>query len=82
MPKVTFIIDGEPQTVEFEEATLPYSHHGKAASFLDVAKHFHIALEHACGGSCACNTCHVNVKEDAEHLSEMEEDEIDNLDTA
>jgi 2Fe-2S ferredoxin len=38
MPKVTFIIDGEPQTVEFEHGQLPYSHHGKPESFLDVAK--------------------------------------------
>ena len=30
MPKVTYIIDGEPQTVEFGHGTLPYSHHGKA----------------------------------------------------
>jgi 2Fe-2S ferredoxin len=82
VPKVTFIIDGVSQTVEFDAATLPYSHHGKAASFLDVAKHFHIALEHACGGSCACTTCHVIVKEGAEHLSEMQDDEIDRLDTA
>lgn len=29
MPKVTFIIDGETQTVEFETGQLPYTHHGK-----------------------------------------------------
>ena len=40
MPKVTFIIDGEPQTVEFEHGKLPYTHHGKPESFLDVAKNF------------------------------------------
>ena len=37
MPKVTFIIDGEPQTVEFEHGTLEYSHHGKPESLLDIA---------------------------------------------
>ena len=47
MPKVTFIIDGEPTTVEFQHGQLPYSHHGKAESFLDVAKNFHVPLEHA-----------------------------------
>ena len=82
MPKVTFIIDGAPQTVEFETGKLPYSNHGKAESFLDVAKHFHVPLEHACGGSCACTTCHVIVREGAENLSEMEDDELDRLDTA
>ena len=82
MPTVTFIIDGEARTVEFQEGTLPYSHHGKAGSFLDVAKHFEIPLEHACGGNCACTTCHVIIRRGSEHLSEMEEDEADRLDTA
>ena len=82
MPKVTFIIDGAPQTVEFETGKLPYSNHGKPESFLDVAKHFHVPLEHACGGSCACTTCHVIIKEGARNLSDMEDDEADRLDTA
>ena len=82
MPKVTFIVDGEPQTVEFTPGALPYSNHGKPESFLDVAKPFHLPLEHACGGSCACTTCHVIVREGAEHVSEMADDEADRLDTA
>jgi len=53
MPKVTYIIDGEETVVEFEHGQVPYSHHGKPESFLDVAKHLHVPLEHACGGSCA-----------------------------
>ena len=44
MPKVTFIIDGEPTTVEFEHGQLPYSHHGKPESFLDVAKNLDVSL--------------------------------------
>ena len=82
MPKVTFIIDGEPTVVEFETGTLPYSHHGKPESFLDVAKNLHVPLEHACGGSCACTTCHVIVREGEQNLSTMEQDEEDRLDTA
>jgi ferredoxin, 2Fe-2S len=82
MPKVTYIIDGEATTVEFEAATLPYSHHGKAGSFLDVAKNFGIPLEHACGGSCACTTCHVFIRSGERGLSEMQDDEADRLDTA
>src|SRR5438094_2918057 len=82
MPKVTFIIDGEPTTVEFESGKLPYSHHGKPESFLDVAKNLDIPLEHACGGSCACTTCHVFIRQGAENLSEMQDDEADRLDTA
>src|SRR5206468_1190023 len=63
MPKVTFIIDDEPTVVEFEHGKLPYSHHGKPESFLDVAKNLGVPLEHACGGSCACTTCHVIIRE-------------------
>ena len=70
------------QTVEFEHGKLPYSHHGKPESFLDVAKNLDVPLEHACGGSCACTTCHVIIREGAQNLSEMEDDEADRLDTA
>jgi 2Fe-2S ferredoxin len=82
MPKVTFIIDGERKTVEFQHGTLPYSNHGKPESFLDVSKTFDLGLEHACGGNCACTTCHVIIREGAQNLSEMQEDEADRLDTA
>lgn len=82
MAKVTFIIDGVAQTVEFQSGSLPYSNHGKPESFLDVAKHFDVPLEHACGGSCACTTCHVIIREGDAHLSEMQDDEADRLDTA
>ena len=82
MPKVTFIIDGETTVVEFEHGQVPYSNHGKPESFLDLAKNFHVPLEHACGGSCACTTCHVIIRQGDQHLSEMQDDEADRLDTA
>ena len=47
MPKVTYIIDGEETVVEFEHGQVPYSHHGKPESFLDIAKNFGVPLEHA-----------------------------------
>lgn len=37
---------------------------------------------HACGGVCACSTCHVYVEAGSELLSEPEEDEEDILDKA
>ena len=80
MPKVTFVnID---RTVEFESGNLPYDDHGKPESILDVAMNFGVQLEHACGGSCACTTCHVIVKEGDNNLSPADEDELDRLDTA
>jgi len=69
-------------TIDFDPATLPYSEHGKPGSILDVCLHHGIHLEHACGGSCACTTCHVIVKAGDGNLSEMEEDEQDRVDQA
>ena len=82
MPKVTFIKDGKETTVEFEQGKLPYLEHGLPESFLDVAMNFGIPLEHACGGSCACTTCHLYVRKGAENLSDAEDKEWDRLDTA
>jgi ferredoxin, 2Fe-2S len=84
MPKVTVIpVDGsEPLTVEFESGKLPFAEHGKAESLLDVCLHYGIPLEHACGGSCACTTCHVIVKQGDQNLSEMDDDEADRLEMA
>jgi len=88
MPKVTFIAPSDAAngstgtTVEFELGQLPYDGHGQPESLLDVAMHFHLPLEHACGGSCACTTCHVIVREGDANLSEADDDELDRLDTA
>jgi 2Fe-2S ferredoxin len=81
VPKVTFLPEG--RTVEFESGKLPYFEHGQPESLLDVALNFGVQLEHACGGSCACTTCHVVVKEGTDrNLSEMEDDEADRLEMA
>ena len=82
MPKVTFIKDGKETTVEFEHGKLPYQNHGLPESFLDVAMNFGIPLEHACGGSCACTTCHLIVRKGMENLTEEQDNELDRLDTA
>jgi len=82
MPKVTFIVDGEARVLEVDLASLPHSHHGLPGSLLDIAKGLDIPLEHACGGSCACTTCHVVVREGAQNLSDMQDVEADRLDTA
>jgi ferredoxin, 2Fe-2S len=80
MVRVTFLPEG--RKVEFAYGTLPYGHHGKPMSFLDVAEHFDIFLDHACGGSCACTTCHIWTKEGAEALTPPDDDELDRLDMA
>jgi len=78
---VTFV--NLDRTVEFESGKLPYEHHGKPESILDVALNFGIPLEHACGGSCACTTCHVIIKNGTDDaLAPAEDDELDRVDQA
>jgi 2Fe-2S ferredoxin len=71
MPKITFL----PMN-QVIEATA-------GETILEVAEREGIPLQHACGGFCACTTCHVIVKSSqAEALSEMEEEEEERLDRA
>ena len=78
--RVTFLPTGK--TIEVDDERYPLADHGKPGSLLDIALAHGIELEHNCGGSCACTTCHVIVREGEANLSEMQEDEEDRLDTA
>jgi len=78
--RVTFQPEG--RTVEFEFGTLPYERHGKPMSLLDVAENYGIFLDHACGGVCACSTCHLLVKTGESGLTPADDDELDRLDMA
>jgi len=78
--KVTFLPMNV--TVEVDDAKYPLADHGKPGSLLDIALAHDVHLEHNCGGSCACTTCHVIVREGEENLSEMQTDEEDRLDMA
>lgn len=78
--KITFIEpNGEAVTVDYEPGVTPYHEHGLEGSLLDIALNYGINLQHACGGNCACTTCHVIVKEGEENLSDMEEAEEDRI---
>lgn len=70
MPKVRFI----EQDLEVE---VPIG-----TSLLDAARQIHAPEGSACGGVCACSTCHVYVEEGAALLSEPGEEEEDILDKA
>ncbi len=54
----------------------------KGSHLLEVALKNGIEIEHACGGVCACSTCHVYIEGGAEHLSEPTEEEEDRVEEA
>jgi 2Fe-2S ferredoxin len=78
--KITFVNSGK--TVEVDPMNLPYGHEGQGGSILDVALAHGIDLDHACGGVCACSTCHVIIRRGLDSCSESTEDEEDQLDNA
>ena len=59
--EIVFQVDGEEKLVEVDPSKLPYTHEGLPGSILDVAAGNGIEIDHACGGVCACSTCHVIV---------------------
>ncbi len=54
----------------------------KGEHLLEVAMEHGINIEHACGGVCACSTCHVYIEKGAESLSESTEAEEDRVEEA
>ena len=80
--KVTFVQDGKRTEVEVDPEKVPYGHDGLPGSVLDVATGFRRGLDHACGGVCACSTCHVIVHEGLESCNEATDAEFDQLDEA
>ena len=72
MPRVRFKSPFDDVSVEVPEGT----------SILDAAEQCGATVGHACGGVCACSTCHVWVKKGLESLSEQEDAEADRLDQA
>lgn len=67
MPKVTFL----PMNLTVEARN--------GESILDVAINHDVPLQHACGGFCACTTCHILVKSGQEALSLMDDEEMDRI---
>jgi ferredoxin len=53
-------------------------------NLLDIAQANDLEMEGACGGSCACSTCHVIVEDEGyyEKMEEPDDDENDMLDLA
>ena len=70
------------ETVEVDPGALPYSRDGFPGSILDIALAHDVDIDHACGGVCACSTCHVILREGFDSCPEASEAEEDMLDLA
>jgi ferredoxin, 2Fe-2S len=66
-------------TIEVNPEKIPYGVTGQPGSILDIALAHGIEIDHACGGVCACSTCHCIVRKGQQSLSEMSEGEEDEL---
>ncbi|MEZ6005943.1 MAG: 2Fe-2S iron-sulfur cluster-binding protein [Planctomycetota bacterium] len=84
LPTRPYRITFEPvgRTIEVDPAKLPLSDEGFPGSILDIASGHGIELDHACGGVCACSTCHIVIEKGAASCQEASEDEEDMLDSA
>ncbi|MCG8375700.1 MAG: 2Fe-2S iron-sulfur cluster-binding protein [Chlorobiales bacterium] len=72
----------QEHVIEVDPAKIPYGDHGLPGSILDIAMGHGIELDHACGGVCACATCHVVVRQGLDTCNESTDDEEDQLDEA
>jgi 2Fe-2S ferredoxin len=80
---IQFLVDGEPvKSIEVDPSALPQGGDGLPGSLLRYAQAEGISLDHACGGVCACSTCHVVVRQGSASANEASEDEEDMLDLA
>lgn len=77
---ITFLPQNE--TVVIDPSKLPYARDGQPGSILEIALGHGIDIDHACGGVCACSTCHVIVRQGLDSIPEATEDEEDQLDNA
>lgn len=83
--KITFVTEGktrQEKVVEVDPENPPSSGMGQPGSVLDIALASDVDIDHACGGVCACSTCHVIVREGFETCSESTEEEEDQLEEA
>ena len=68
MPKVKFLPSGIEVNARVGEA------------LLDLALSNDVSIQHACGGFCACTTCHCEVITGEDQLESPDADELERLD--
>lgn len=69
-------------TVEVDPSKFPYEHNGLPGSIMDIALGNGVDIDHACGGVCACSTCHVYVRQGLSTINPAMEEEEDQLENA
>jgi len=74
MPKITFL--GDPSG----DITVVVGEPGQ--TLLEIAEAHHIKMGSACGGVCACSSCHCWIREGQDSVEEPSEAEEDRLDMA
>jgi len=72
VPKILYRFEGKEVTTEVKPGT----------NLLDAASDCGVREGHACGGVCACSTCHVWVTRGYDSLSDADDREQDILDKA
>ncbi|MGE0481036.1 MAG: 2Fe-2S iron-sulfur cluster-binding protein [Phycisphaerae bacterium] len=81
--KLTIIDEQKKEhVIEVDPAKIPYEDHGLPGSILEIAMGHKIEIDHACGGVCACSTCHVIVRQGLKSCSPASDAEEDQLDDA
>ena len=70
------------KVVRVEPADLPYSRDGAKGSLLEIALGHGVEIDHACGGVCACSTCHCIVRKGLQSMPPSTEAEDDMLELA
>jgi len=48
-------------------------------TLLDLALSHDVSIQHACGGFCACTTCHCEILEGSQNLDAPDSDELERL---
>ena len=78
---VTFVLE-DPEGLTGKDQRERQMKGAVGESLLELAMEQGINIEHACGGVCACSTCHVHIEEGMKNLSEATEAEEDRVEEA
>lgn len=75
-------LEGLEEGIVVEPSELPYDQPGLPGSLLSTLLAKGVGIDNACGGVCACSTCHIIVKKGLSSTNEANDDEEDMLDEA